>query len=134
MHQSISLIGYLGRDPEMRYTPAGQAVTSFSMATSRKYRSSDGEVMGETAWWRVTVWGKSAETCATYLQKGSMVYVEGRLMVDPKTGGPRMWTDQNGALRASFEVSATQIRFLSKKESSDEPANTGVMSEEDIPF
>ncbi len=114
MYQSITIVGYLGGDPEMRYTPSGQAVTNFSVATSRRYTSSDGTQVNETTWFRVSVWGKSAETTNQYLRKGSKVLVEGRLNPDSQTGGPRIWEGQSGP-RASFEITANTVRFLSSR-------------------
>ncbi|MCX7609619.1 MAG: single-stranded DNA-binding protein [Anaerolineales bacterium] len=115
MFQTIILAGNLGRDPEMRYTPTGQAVTSFSVATNRQWTNNNGELVKETVWFRVSVWGKMAEVCNQYLKKGSKVLVEGRLTADPNTGGPRIWTGQDGQPRASFEVSAQTVRFLSSR-------------------
>ncbi len=115
MFQTIILAGNLGRDPEMRYTPSGQAVTSFSVATNRQYTNNNGETVKETMWFRISVWGKMAETCNQYLKKGSKVLVEGRLTADAATGGPRIWTGQDGAPRASFEVNAQTVRFLSSR-------------------
>ncbi len=115
MYQTIILAGNLGRDPEMRYTPAGQAVTSFSVATNRQYTNNNGETVKETTWFRISVWGKMAEVCNQYLKKGSKVLVEGRLTADPGTGGPRIWNGQDGQPRASFEVSAQTVRFLSSR-------------------
>jgi single-strand DNA-binding protein len=139
MYHTIIIVGNLGRDPEMRYTPSGQAVTNLSVASSRKYTGSDGTLVQETIWFRISVWGKQAETCNQYLRKGSKVLVEGRLVPDPKTGGPRVWQGQNGP-GASFEVSAGTVRFLSSR-SDDEggyQAGDGVgqsVSESDeIPF
>ena len=88
MYQHITIVGRLGRDPEMRYTPSGQAVTSFNVATDRQYTDANGQKVKETTWFRVSVWGKQAETTNQYLKKGSMVLVDGRLTPDPKTGGP----------------------------------------------
>ena len=85
---TIIIVGNLGRDPEMRYLPSGQAVTSFSVASSRSYTNNQGEKVDETIWFRVSVFGKMAETCNQYLQKGSKVLVEGRLQAD-KNGSPR---------------------------------------------
>ena len=120
MYQSLTIVGNVGRDPEMRYTPNGQAVTSFSVATSRKYTSNNGEKVEETCWFRVTAWGKSAETCNQYVKKGMKVLVEGRLTSDPATGGPRVYTPKDGSgPRASFEMSANTVQFLSSK--SDTP-------------
>ena len=114
MYHTIIVVGRLGRDPEMRYTPSGQAVTSFSIATDRVY-TQDGQQMKETIWFRVSAWGKQAETCNTYLSKGKMVLVEGRLTTDGKSGGPRIWKGQDGEPRASFEISASTVRFLSSR-------------------
>ena len=83
MYQKLLIIGRLGRDPEMRFTPTGQAVTSFSVATDRSYTDQAGKPVKETVWFKVSAWGKLAETCNTYLQKGKLVLVEGRLTVDP---------------------------------------------------
>jgi single-strand DNA-binding protein len=116
MYQSLTIVGNVGRDPEMRYTPNGQAVTSFSVATSRRYTSNNGEQVNETIWFRITTWGKQAETCNQYLKKGTKVLIEGRLTADPASGGPRVWTPKEGGQpRASFEVSANTVRFLSSR-------------------
>ena len=111
-YQKCQIIGRLGGDPEMRYTPSGQAVTHFSVAANRKYTHGDGSEVKEVAWFKVSAWGKRAEACNSYLHKGSLVYVEGRLTVDPATGGPRLWTRQDGAPAASFELHADLVRFL----------------------
>jgi single-strand DNA-binding protein len=118
MYHTIIIVGNLGRDPEMRYTPSGQAVTNFNVATSRKYTDSSGQLVQETVWFRVSVWGKQAETCNQYLKKGRSVLVEGVLRPDPKTGGPKIWQGQNGP-GASFEVNANTVRFLSNRGDSD---------------
>jgi single-strand DNA-binding protein len=118
MYQRIVLVGNLGRDPEMRYTPNGTPVTSFSVATNRKYTGSDGQLKDETLWFRISVWGKQAETCNQYLTKGQKVLVEGSLSGD-ETGGPRVWTGQDGKPRASFEVRAQTVRFLSRREGTE---------------
>jgi single-strand DNA-binding protein len=115
MYQKIVIVGRLGRDPEMRFTPTGQAVTSFSVATDRQYNDPNGKPVNETVWFRVTTWAKLAEICNNFLQKGKMVLVEGRLNVDAKTGGPRIWTGQDGTPRASFEIVASTVKFLSAK-------------------
>ena len=115
MYHTIILVGNLGRDPEMRYTPSGQAVTSFNVATNRQYTGADGNVVKETTWFRVAVWGKQAETTSQYLKKGSKVLIEGRLVPDLATGGPKIWTRQDGTPGASFEVSANTVRFLSSR-------------------
>jgi single-strand DNA-binding protein len=138
MYHTIIIVGNLGRDPEMRYTPAGQAVTNFSVATSRQYTGSDGNQVKETIWFRVSAWGKQAETCNQYLKKGSKVLVEGRLTPDPTTGGPRLWQRQDGTTNASFEVSANTVRFLSSRgeDEGSYPAGDShmVAESDDIPF
>jgi single-strand DNA-binding protein len=138
---TVILVGNVGRDPEMRYTPTGQAVTSFSVATNRQYVNSNGETIKETAWFRVSVWGKQAESCNQYLKKGARVLVEGRLTPDPATGGPRIWTGQDGQPRASFEITAQVVRFLSSRaETESVPGaapleeETAPVDEENIPF
>ena len=78
----VMIIGRLGKDPEMRYTPSGQAVTSFSVATNRQYTTGNGEQVKETIWFRVSTWGKTAEVCNQYVKKGSKVLIEGRLTPD----------------------------------------------------
>ena len=138
MYHTIIIVGNLGRDPEMRYTPAGQAVTNFSVATSRQYTGSDGNQVKETVWFRISAWGKQAETCNQYLRKGSKVLVEGRLTPDPSTGGPRLWQRQDGTTSANFEVSASTVRFLSSRvdEEGSSPAGESHMvgESDDIPF
>ena len=128
MYQRLVLVGNLGRDPEMRYTPNGTAVTSLSVATSRKYTTADGQQKEETAWFRVSVWGKQAEPCNQYLSKGSKVLVEGTLVPD-ENGGPRVWTDKEGKPRASFEVRASAVKFLSSKRESAQGAAAGITPE-----
>jgi single-strand DNA-binding protein len=110
-YHTIIIVGNLGRDPEMRYTPSGQAVTNLSVASNRQYTDSGGQLVKETIWFRVSVWGKQAENCAQYLKKGRPVLIEGRLNPDPKTGGPRVWQGQNGP-GATFEVTASTVKFL----------------------
>jgi single-strand DNA-binding protein len=137
MYHTIIIVGNLGRDPEMRYTPSGQAVTNFSVATNRQYTSSDGSQVKETIWFRISTWGKSAEVCNQYLKRGSKVLVEGRLTPDNATGGPRIWTRQDGTPAASFEISASTVRFLSargEEESSFPAGETTPGVEDDIPF
>ncbi len=131
---TLIIVGNLGRDPEMRYTPSGQPVTSFSVASSRSYTNPSGEKVDETTWFRVTAWGKQAETCNQYLHKGSKVLVEGRLTPD-KNGGPRVWTRQDGTPGASFEVTASTVRFLSSRgEGGEAMADVGGPGEDEIPF
>jgi single-strand DNA-binding protein len=142
MFHTIVIVGNVGKDPEMRYTPSGQAVTSFSVASNRRYTSSNGEQVNETIWFRVSAWGKQAEICNQYLKKGSKVLVEGRLTPDKNTGGPRIWQKQDGSSGSSFEVTAGTIRFLSSRGESDASGGSAVdagdmavaPAEDDIPF
>lgn len=137
MYHTIIIVGNLGRDPEMRYTPSGQAVTNFSVAANRQYTGSDGVPVKETIWFRVSTWGKTAEVCNQYLKKGSKVLVEGRLVPDAATGGPRIWNRQDGTPAAQFEVSANTVRFLSVRgeEAGELPAGEPALGgEEEIPF
>lgn len=128
MYQKLILIGRLGKDPEMRFTPNGQAVTSFSLATDRSYTDQAGKQVKETVWFRVSAWGKLGESCNNYLKLGKLAMVEGRLTVDEKTGGPRIWTAQDGTPRASLEMVANTVKFLSDKSEQAEE------STEDVPF
>jgi|SRR5579859_756791 len=143
MYHKVILVGNLGRDPEMRYIPSGAAVTSFSMATSEKWTGQDGQKQERTIWWRVSVFGKMGEVCNEYLKKGSKVLVEGRMTADPKTGNPRLWQGQDGQMRASFELTASAVKFLSSRgETAGGPgagAGAGMMDAEpadetEIPF
>lgn len=138
MYQQITLIGNLGRDPEMRYTPTGVPVTSFTMAVSRNWVGQDGQRQEKTTWFRVTAWRKLAETASQYLTKGSKVLVVGELE------DPNAYIDREGQARASLEVTAQTIRFLSTRgEAGSAPVGAGgsgvadsgpAMSDEDIPF
>jgi single-strand DNA-binding protein len=141
MFQTIIIAGNLGKDPEMRYTPSGQAVTSFNVATNRNYTDSNGQQVKETIWFRVSVWGKQAESTHNYLKKGSKVIVEGRLVADPATGGPRIYKRTDGSSGASFEISASNVRFISSRSEGGEQAGGGEdvdaggsAAEDDLPF
>lgn len=114
MYQKLLLVGRVGKDPEMRYTPSGKAVATFSMATNRNHKDPAGERAKETMWWRITVWDKQAEIISQYVKKGRLVHVEGRLEGDPATGGPRIWTRSDGTAGASFEVTASNVLFLDR--------------------
>lgn len=131
MHQNLILVGNVGRDPEMRFLPSGQAVTSFSLATNYQYTNSNGEKVKETCWFRVSAWGKLAEIANQYLHRGDKVYVEGRLTPDKETGGPRIWTGQDGKPNASFEMTANVLRNLSPRETATTQAK---QTEEEYPF
>lgn len=144
MYQRLVLVGNLGRDPEMRYTPNGTPVTNLSVATSRKYTDANGQLHEETAWFRVAIYGKQAEVCNQYLTKGQKVLVEGELIVDEKTGGPRIYMRRDGTAGASFEVRANTVRFLSPRPQGAENEATppvaavsgenSSMTEEELPF
>ena len=119
-YSKLIIVGRLGGDPEMRYMPDGKAVAGFSVATDRSYKGADGQHVKITTWFKVSVFGKQAEACNQYLNKGSMVLVEGTLNPDKDTGRPKVWTSQNGTSGASYEVIAQTVRFLStKREDSD---------------
>jgi len=122
----IMLIGNVGSEPEMRYTPNGKAVTSFRMATNYRYVGPDGERREETEWFRVSVWGRQAESCNQFLSKGKRVYVEGRLH-------SRNWEGQDGKMRNSLEVSANRVIFLDRVASVSLPEE-GELEPEDLPF
>lgn len=141
MYQKVTIVGNLGRDPEMRYTPSGVPVTHFSVATNRRWTSADGTPGEETAWFRVSAWSRLAETCNQYLSKGRQVLVEGRLVPDPDTGGPRVWTGNDGVARASFEVRALTVKFLGGRGEREEqplppemPEDAADEDDSDIPF
>lgn len=112
MFQKLIIVGNLGGDPEMRYMPNGDPVTNFSLATNRRWTDKDGNQVEEATWFRVSVWGKSAEACNQYLTKGRQVLVEGQLVPDKGSGNPRVWTDTEGNARASFDVRAYNVLFL----------------------
>lgn len=101
----ITLVGNLGRDPELRYTPQGTPVCSFTLATNEKRKDRAGETQDVTTWFRVTLWGRQAETASQYLSKGRPVYIEGRLRVEE-------WTDKDGKARHTLEVHATDMQFI----------------------
>ncbi len=139
MFHTIISVGNVGRDPEMRYTPSGQAVTSFSVATSRQYNNQAGQQVKETIWFRVSAWGKQAEVVSQYLKKGSKVLVEGRLTPDLATGGPKVFTRQDGTSGASYEIFANTVRFLSSKGEAGAPGGeeapeVGAGDTNEIPF
>ncbi|MFI5199855.1 MAG: single-stranded DNA-binding protein [Candidatus Limnocylindrales bacterium] len=107
------IIGNLGRDPEMRYTPSGQAVTQFTVAVNRNYKGQNGEWQEETEWFRVVVWGQQAERAAEYLRKGNKVYIEGRLQT-------RQWEDKEGQKRYTTELVANQVTNLERRTRDEE--------------
>jgi single-strand DNA-binding protein len=113
----VMIIGNLGRDPEMRYTPSGQAVTQFTVAVNRNYKDGQGEWQEETEWFRVVAWGPLAERTAENLRKGRKVYVEGRIQT-------RQWEDQSGQKRYTTELIANTVTALDRRptEEGAEPA------------
>lgn len=142
----ITLVGNLGRDPELRYTPQGTPVCNFTMATNERRKDKSGEFQDQTTWFRVTLWGRQAETASQYLAKGRPVYIEGRLRVEE-------WNDRDGRQRYTLEVHATDMQFIGGRgdeqsqptgKTSDRPASydrsspdegSGPdISDEDIPF
>jgi len=124
----VLIIGRLGRDPEMRYTPSGRPVTTFTVATSRSWNTSEGGRRTETEWFNVVSWSNLAEICKQYLTKGSLVYIEGRLQT-------RHWDDPEGNKHSSTEIVANEMIILSDRK---EGAPAGVEFEEgeedEIPF
>jgi single-strand DNA-binding protein len=128
MFQQCIIIGNLGRDPEMRYTPTGKPVTEFSVAVNRKWTTQEGTPGEETTWFRVTCWGRLAETTNQYLTKGRQVMVVGRINASA-------WTGQDGEARATLELTAQDVKFLGGRggEQGAEPQSFPT-DEEEIPF
>jgi single-strand DNA-binding protein len=108
----VLLIGYLGGDPEMRYTPSGRPVTSFSLSTSRSWTSADGERREDTEWFNIVTWGNLAEICKQYLGEGQQVYIEGRLQT-------RGWEDETGKKHFRTEVVASEMIMLGNRRSGE---------------
>jgi single-strand DNA-binding protein len=125
----VMIIGNLGRDPEMRYTPSGRPVTSFSVTTTRSWTSGDGDRREETEWFNVVAWGNLAEICKQYLHKGQPVYVEGRLQT-------RGWEDPEGKKHFRTELVANEVIILGERrgEPSEEGPAEELPAEEEFPF
>jgi single-strand DNA-binding protein len=131
----VMLIGNVGTDPEMRFTPNGSPVTSFRLATSRVFTASNGERKQETEWFTIVTWRKLAESCNQFLTKGQRVYVEGSLRT-------RSWEGQDGQKRSRVEVIANRVLFLDKQATAPLPSEEGAPAEipedmvdpEDLPF
>lgn len=125
----VMIIGHLGRDPEMRYTPSGRPVTTFSVATNRSWTSTDGEHHTETEWFNVVAWGSLAEICKEHLVKGQQVYVEGRLQT-------RRWEDSQGCNHTSIEIVANEMMMLGERHDSEQPDSNELTEEvdENFPF
>lgn len=122
----IIIVGNLGRDPELRYTPQGLAVCSFTMATNEKRRDKSGELQDLTTWFKVTLWRQQAENAAKYLQKGSPVYIEGRLRIEE-------WTDRDNNNRYTLDVQATDMQFIGSR-SDAPPADYSTSSNDEPSF
>lgn len=134
----IILVGNLGRDPELRYTTQATPVCSFTVATNEKRKDRAGETQDFTTWFRVTLWGRQAETASQYLTKGRQVYIEGRLRLEE-------YTDREGNKRQSLEVTATDLHFIGsnrgdeatgvhKTATTEQQSNEQDLSDDDIPF
>ena len=123
----VMIIGRLGRDPEMRYTPSGKPVTTFSIATSRSWNTSEGERRTDTEWFNVVAWGNLAEICKQYLNKGHLVYVEGRLQT-------RHWDDPEGNKHVSTEIVANEMIILSERREAELAPEEDSGEEDEFPF
>lgn len=123
----VMIIGRLGREPEMRYTPSGRPVTTFSVATSRSWNTADGERRTETEWFNVVAWGSLAEICKQYLNKGQQVYIEGRLQT-------RHWDDPEGNKHTSVEIVANEMIMLSERRDTEVSGEAEVEVEDEFPF
>jgi single-strand DNA-binding protein len=132
----VMVIGHLGRDPEMRYTPSGRPVTTFTVAVSRSWNTADGERRTETEWFNIVAWGNLAEICKQYLYKGQQVYIEGRLQT-------RRWEDKESQKHTSVEVVANEMMMLGdrreggsqgQEETQEEETSEPVADEDEFPF
>ena len=132
----VMVIGHLGRDPEMRYTPSGRPVTTFTVAVSRSWNTADGERRSETEWFNIVAWGNLAEICKQYLHKGQQVYIEGRLQT-------RQWEDKEGQKHKNVEVVANEMMMLgdrrdnskkSDESKQEEDQSEPVADEDEFPF
>jgi single-strand DNA-binding protein len=123
----VMIIGRLGRDPEMRYTPSGKPVTTFSVATNRSWNTSEGERRTETEWFNVVAWGSLAEICKEYLSKNRLVYIEGRLQT-------RRWDDAEGNKHTSVEIVANEMIMLDERRENDQSSDTDSSEEDEFPF
>jgi single-strand DNA-binding protein len=112
----VLIIGRVGRDPEMRYTPSGRPVTTFSVGTSRTWTTADGERKTETEWFNVVAWSSLAEICKQYLTKDRLVYIEGRLQT-------RHWEDQEGNKHSATEIVASEMIVLEERREVNQPAS-----------
>ncbi|MBN2226780.1 MAG: single-stranded DNA-binding protein [candidate division Zixibacteria bacterium] len=116
----VILIGNLGKDPELKYTPGGQAVANFSLATTEKWRDKDGNMQDKTEWHNIVLWGRQAEIAKEYLAKGRQVYIEGRIQT-------RSWDDKDGNKRYTTEIVGQRMQFLGTRDQSASPVPAGDM-------
>lgn len=131
----VMIIGNLGRDPEMRYTPSGRPVTTFSVGASRSWNSSDGERHSETEWFNIVAWSNLAEICKQYLTKGQQVYIEGRLQ-------SRRWEDKEGNKHTTIEIVASEMMMLGERRDAMHPSTdefpddeaSSHVNEDEFPF
>jgi len=133
-YNKTTFIGHLGTDPEMRYTPSGTPVTSFTVANNDQYTNDKGETIKTTTWFRCSAWGKRAEVCNQYLRKGSKVLIEGRLVPDKNTGRPRIWVRQDGTAAADYELKVLEIHFLDSRNGSESAVAQIEPAEDDVPY
>jgi len=119
----IQIIGHLGKEPEMRYTPSGRPVTTFTVAVSRTWNTGDGERHSETEWFNVVAWGNLAEICKQYLNKGQQVYVEGRLQT-------RRWDDKEGVKHTNVEIVANEMMMVGDRADRRDQSNQAQNSSE----
>jgi single-strand DNA-binding protein len=123
----VMIIGRLGRDPEMRYTPSGKPVTTFSVATHRSWNTSEGERRTETEWFNVVAWGNLAEICKEYLAKNRLVYIDGRLQT-------RHWDDSEGNKHTSIEIVANEMIMLDERRDNEQSPEAASNEEDEFPF
>lgn len=121
----VMIIGHLGRDPEMRYTPSGRPVTTFTIAVSRSWNTADGERRTETEWFNIVAWGNLAEICKQYLYKGQQVYIDGRLQT-------RRWEDKEGQKHTSVEVVANEMMMLGDRRDSSSQTQESAEQTDDV--
>ncbi len=121
----VMIIGHLGRDPEMRYTPSGRPVTTFTVAVSRSWNTADGERRTETEWFNIVAWGNLAEICKQYLYKGQQVYIDGRLQT-------RRWEDKEGQKHTSVEVVANEMMMLGDRRDSSSQTQESSEGSDDV--
>ena len=122
----VQIIGHLGRDPEMRYTPSGRPVTTFTVAVSRSWNTVDGERHNETEWFNVVAWGSLAEICKQHLNKGQQVYVEGRLQT-------RHWEDSEGSKHSTTEIVANEMIILGDRRENNQEGELEELDEDEFP-